>query len=71
MALKLQPARPVGSAPATEGAVLLNKTGSTGGFGAYVAIVPERRLGIAFLANRNWPNAERVRAAQAILAEID
>jgi beta-lactamase class C len=32
---------------------LFNKTGSTGGFGAYVAFVPARRIGVVLLANRS------------------
>lgn len=52
------------------GPVLLDKTGSTAGFGAYVAVVPARRVGVVLLANRNQPIAARVRAAHAILQAI-
>jgi len=49
---------------------LFNKTGSTNGFGAYVAFVPASRIGIVMLANRNFPNAARIKAAHAVLEQL-
>lgn len=50
--------------------VLLNRTGSTNGFAAYVAFVPGRRIGIVLLANRSYPLPDRVTAAYKILTSL-
>ncbi|RRV27683.1 beta-lactamase [Pseudomonas sp. o96-267] len=54
-----------------EGDLLLNKTGSTNGFGAYILLLPARDTGLVILANRNYPNAERVRLALQLLESIE
>jgi beta-lactamase class C len=50
---------------------LVNKTGSTQGFSAYVLFVPGRSLGIVMLANKNYPIPARVKAAYQILTVLD
>ncbi|BDB27200.1 class C beta-lactamase [Cupriavidus sp. P-10] len=51
--------------------VLVNKTGSTNGFGAYVVFVPAKRIGLVMLGNKNMPVPARVEAAYHILTVLD
>ena len=62
-----QPAKALNPPQAARDDVWINKTGSTNGFGAYVAFVPARKIGVVILANRNIPNEARVRLAYRIL----
>jgi beta-lactamase class C len=63
-ATKLVPPR------AASGTRLFNKTGSTNGFSAYAAFVPEKKVGLVMLANRNIPIPARIRAAHAVLEQL-
>jgi len=72
------PAMILNATPVTElkppqpprGDAWINKTGSTNGFGAYVAFIPQKRMGIVMLANKNIPNDARVTAAYQILESL-
>jgi beta-lactamase class C len=70
MIMESNPAEQLTPAQADPGPTLFNKTGSTGGFGAYVAFVPQHRVGIVMLANRNYPIPARIRAAHTILEQL-
>ena len=56
------------SAPRND--VLIDKTGSTNGFGAYAVFVPARKIGIILLANKNYPVDARVTVTHAILTRL-
>ncbi|MFS9669366.1 serine hydrolase, partial [Klebsiella pneumoniae] len=69
MILQPQPAQRLAGLP-DHSPRLFNQNGSTGGFGAYVAFVPQRRVGLVMLANRNYPIPSRIEAAWTILKAV-
>jgi beta-lactamase class C len=49
--------------------VWLNKTGSTSGFGAYIALIPSKKIGMIILANRSYPIEDRIKLAFDLMNE--
>ena len=70
MAYDATPATKLDPPLAPQDAVLINKTGSTSGFSAYVLFIPAQRLGLVLLANKSYPIDARVTAAYAILSRL-
>lgn len=70
MAMEAHEVQPLNPPQPQRDTVLINKTGSTGGFGAYVAFIPAKDIGIVILANKNYPNPERIKIAHKILSAL-
>ena len=67
MALQAQPATLLNPPKPADRASWIHKTGSTNGFGAYIAFIPQLNSGVVMLANKNYPNPARIKAAAAIM----
>ncbi|MGG6185666.1 class C beta-lactamase [Pantoea allii] len=70
MALQAQPATLLNPPKLANRASWIHKTGSTNGFGAYIVFIPQLNSGVVMLANKNYPNPARIKAAAAILEAI-
>ncbi|KAB0549856.1 beta-lactamase [Pseudomonas argentinensis] len=70
MAMQAQPASRLDARETSEHGVLFSKTGSTNGFGGYAAFVPDERIGVVMLANRNVPLEARVDASHKLLQQV-
>ncbi len=71
MSLESQPVKQRAKPLAPQSAVLMNKTGSTNGFGAYVVLVPKAHIGLTVLANRNYPNPVRAEAGLKLIQALE
>lgn len=58
------------ASPPSRGTYLINKTGSTDGFGAYAIFVPMNQTGVVILANKNYPIPDRVSMGYKILKAL-
>ncbi|SFT75156.1 class C beta-lactamase [Sedimentitalea nanhaiensis] len=68
--LEPQPMKSIDPPLPPQNDVILNKTGSTNGFGTYVALLPGEDLGVVVLANRNFPNEARIRTTYAFIRRV-
>ena len=53
------------------GAELIDKTGSTDGFRAYIGVIPDKKTGIVILVNRNIAGDDTMKAAREILFKLN
>lgn len=70
MVIESQPAARLPQPDTSDRGVLFSKTGSTNGFGGYVAFIPDKRLGLVILANRNVPLPARVDAGLSMIESV-
>lgn len=68
--LKPQPMQKIDQPAAPGKEVIFNKTGSTNGFGGYIAMIPGKDIGLVVLANRNYPNEARVKVTHALIKAL-
>lgn len=70
MALESHTVIPIKQPQIASAATFFNKTGSTNGFGAYAAFIPQQKIGIVMLANTNFPNEERIKASYGVMQQL-
>ncbi|WP_109440108.1 class C beta-lactamase [Acinetobacter haemolyticus] len=70
MALESHAITPIKHPKLASPATYFNKTGSTNGFGAYAAFIPQQKIGIVMLANTNFPNEERIKASYNVIQQL-
>jgi len=70
MAFESHAVIPIKQPKLADPATFFNKTGATNGFGAYVAFIPQQKIGMVMLANTNFPNEERIKASYRVMQQL-
>lgn len=70
MVIESQPATRLSPPETSDQGILFSKTGSTNGFGGYVAFIPDEDLGLVILANRNVPLPVRVDTGLTLIESV-
>ncbi|RJE89157.1 beta-lactamase [Paracoccus onubensis] len=70
MVTESQPATRLAEPETSGQGVLFSKTGSTNGFGGYVAFIPDEDLGLVIMSNRNVPLPARVDAGLTLIESV-
>tara|TARA_R110000868_G_scaffold301181_2_gene561621 strand:- start:1309 stop:2415 length:1107 start_codon:yes stop_codon:yes gene_type:complete len=71
LGLNAYPVSDVYGDPVFHGTELIDKTGTTAGFRAYIAVLPDKKSGIVMLANRTATDASIVKASREILFKLN
>ncbi|ENV74627.1 beta-lactamase [Acinetobacter ursingii] len=70
MAFESHAVIPIKQPKLADPATFFNKTGATNGFGAYVAFIPQQKIGMVMLANTNFPNEERIKVSYRVMQQL-
>lgn len=71
LGLETVPVAAVYPEPTFDGNTLIDKTGTTDGFRAYIAVIPAKKTGIVILTNRRVSGNDIVTAARSILFKLN
>ena len=71
LGMETEAVKEVYAEPTFNGNALIDKTGSTNGFRAYIAVIPDKKTGIVILTNRHHTGPSVLKAGREILFKLN